>query len=58
MEKTSGIPPEIEGNRELKNNDQSNVKSIIVKYENTSIVNIKNSNTNKKDFDISTERLI
>ena len=54
VEKTSGCPPEIEGNSENKTNDIATVQSIIPKYETHifSILNIKGKNTAKNTFDI------
>ena len=53
VEKTSGCPPEIEGNPENKTNDKATVQSIIRKYQtHPSILNIKSKNTVKNTFDI------
>ena len=54
IEKTSGCPPEIEGNPENKTNDIATVQSIIWKYQtHPSILNIKTKNTIKNTFDIT-----
>ena len=53
VEKTSGFPPETEGNPEVQENDAATVKSIIDKYQNhSSILNIKNNIKTDKTFDI------
>ena len=53
VEKTSGCPPEIEGNPENKTNDKATVQSIIRKYQtHPSILNIKSKNTVKNTFNI------
>ena len=53
VEKTSGCPPEIEGNPENKTNDIATVQSIIWKYQtHHSILNVKSENTVKNRFDI------
>ena len=53
VEKTSGFPPEIEGNPENKTNDIATVQSIIQKYQkHPSILNIRSKNTVKNIFDI------
>ena len=51
--KTSGFPPETEGNPEVQENDAATIKSIIDKYQNhSSILNIKNNIKTDKTFDI------
>ena len=53
VEKTSGYPPEIEGNPENKTSDIATVQSVIRKYQiHPRILNIKNKNTAKNTFDI------
>ena len=53
VEKTSGCPPEIEGNPENKTNGISTVQSIIRKYQtHPSTLNIKSKNTVNNTFDI------
>ena len=54
VEKTSGCPPEIEGNPENKTNDIATVQSLIQKYQtHPNILNIKSKNTVKNTFDIA-----
>ena len=52
VEKTQEILQEIERNPELKYNNQSVAKSIAKCESHSSIVNIKNSTTNKEHLDI------
>ena len=53
VEKTSGCPPEIEGNPENKTNGISTVQSIIRKYQtHPSTLNIKSKNTVNNTFDV------
>ena len=53
VEKTSGCPPEIEGNPENKTNDIGTVQSIIQKYQtHLSILNNESKYTVKNTFDI------
>ena len=54
VEKTSGCPPEIEGNPENKTNDITTVQSITWYQTHPSILNFKSKNTVKKTFDIPT----
>ena len=53
VEKTSGFPPEIEGNLENKTDDIATVQSIIWRYQaHSSILNIKSKNTVKNTYNI------